>query len=325
MFLSFLSPQVIVTLAIGFFVVIFLMKGLVVVKQSEKMVIERLGEFHCVLEPGLNFIIPIMDKPRAINIRRYIGGRFRDGMQSVMMEERRIDVREQVLDFPGQPVVTADNVSVTVNGALYYQIIDSVKAVYEVENLVQAVEVLTKTSLRSEVGKMELDTLFRERQAVNAKLAEVMDEAGDKWGVKVTRVEIQDISIPKTVETAMHQQMSAERQRRATVTEANGQREAEIAMAEGAKKAEILRAEGEKQSSILRAQGQQEAITLVLDAAKGTNLQASEVVSYLLGLEYISTLPNIAKNGERVFLPYEATGVLSAVEAIKNIKPIGAA
>jgi regulator of protease activity HflC (stomatin/prohibitin superfamily) len=217
-----------------------------------------------------------------------------------------------VLDFPGQPMITADNVSVRINGALYFQITDPKKTVYEVENFMQAIEVLAKTSLRSEVGKMELDKLFESRAEINERLAAVMDEAGDKWGVKVNRVEIQDIEVPHDIEEAMHKQMSAERARRAVVTEASGAREAEIA-----------RAEGEKRAAILRAEGQRQAIQQVLSAAEGADLKASDVVSYLLALQYLETLPHIAKDGERVFIPYEATAIMSAMEAIKNVVPVG--
>ena len=308
--MSFTVVLLIVLLAL---VAVFLAKGLMIVQQSERVVIERLGGFHKVLDPGINLIIPVVDKPRSIKMRRYtstglVGGK---ALEQRLVEESRIDIRETVLDFPSQAVVTADNVSIQINGALYFQIMEVKQAVYEVENLIQAIEVLAKTSLRSEIGRMELDKIFESRAEINERLAAVMDEAGDKWGVKVNRVEIQDIHIPKDVEEAMHRQMTAERSRRALVTEANGKREAEIAQAEG-----------EKQGAILRASGQQEAIRLVLAAAQGSDLTAKDVVSYLTALTYMDTLPNIAREGDRVLIPYEATGVLSALEAIRNIAPI---
>jgi regulator of protease activity HflC (stomatin/prohibitin superfamily) len=311
------AMETLFTILIIFFaalVILFLSKAVVIVQQSERVVIERLGGFHAILDPGINLIIPLMDKPRSIKIRRHreagrIGAK---ELVPQMVEESRIDVRETVLDFPGQPMITADNVSVRINGALYFQIIDPKKAVYEVENFMQAIEVLAKTSLRSEVGKMELDKLFESRAEINERLAMVMDEAGDKWGVKVNRVEIQDIEVPKDIEEAMHKQMSAERARRAMVTEANGQRAAEIA-----------RAEGEKQAAILRAEGQRQAIQQVLSAAEGSDLKATDVVSYLTALQYMEVLPHIAKQGERVFLPYEATSLMATVEAIRNIMPVG--
>lgn len=295
-------------------VAIFLSQGLLIVQQSERVVIERLGSFNRILDPGVNLIVPIIDRPRSIKMRRYTSVGLMGGktLEQQVVEETRIDIRETVLDFPSQPVVTADNVSVAINGALYFQITDVKRAVYEVENLIQAIEVLAKTSLRSEIGRMELDQIFESRAQINERLAVVMDDAGDKWGVKVNRVEIQDIKIPEDVEEAMHRQMAAERARRAMVTEANGKREAEIA-----------KAEGEKQAAILRAEGQKEAIHKVLSAAEGADLSARDVVSYLTVLEYLATLPHMAKDGERVFIPYEATGVLSAVETIRNIMPVG--
>lgn len=310
-----MSFTLVIFVVLFFLIALFLSKGLMIVQQSERVVIERLGSFHTTLEPGINLVIPVIDQPRSIKMRRYtsaglVGSKT---LEQRLVEEHKIDIRETVLDFPSQAVVTADNVSVQINGALYFQIMDVMKAVYEVENLIQAIEVLAKTSLRSEIGRMELDKIFESRAEINERLAVVMDEAGDKWGVKVNRVEIQDIHIPKDVEEAMHRQMAAERSRRALVTEANGKREAEIAQAEG-----------ERQAAILRANGQKKAIQEVLAAAQGADLSAKDVVSYLTALTYMDTLPNIAKDGERVFIPYEATAIMSAIEAIKNITPIGA-
>lgn len=311
-----LDGTLIVALVFTVLILVFIVKGLMIVQQSEAVVIERLGSYRKTLSPGINWIIPFVDKPRSIKVRRYqaIGG------ESVAMvnEETRIDRRETVLDFPGQSVVTADNVSVNVNGALYFQITDPERAVYQTENLIQAIEVLAKTSLRSEMGKMELDKLFESRQEINDKLQLVMDGAGNKWGVKVTRVEIQDIVIPAEVEDAMRKQMAAERERRALVLRASGEREAAIAKAEGEKRSSILVAEGNKEAAILMAEGQRQAIDQVL-AAGQEKLDPQLVVGYLLGLEYLKTLPDIAKEGDRVFLPYEASNVLGAVGSIEAL------
>lgn len=297
-------------------ILVFVIKGLMIVQQSEAVVIERLGSYNKTLSPGVNWVIPFIDKPRSIKVRRYqaIGG------QNVAMvtEELRIDRRETVLDFPGQSVVTADNVSVNVNGALYFQVIDPERAVYQTENLIQAIEILAKTSLRSEMGKMELDKLFESRQEINDKLQVVMDEAGNKWGVKVTRVEIQDIIIPAEVEDAMRKQMAAERERRALVLRASGEREAAIAKAEGEKRSSILVAEGSKEAAILMAEGQRKAIDEVLSAGN-ERLEPQLVVGYLLGLEYLKTLPEIGKEGDRIFLPFEASSVLGAVGSIESL------
>ncbi|NLJ91729.1 MAG: SPFH/Band 7/PHB domain protein [Aeromonadales bacterium] len=311
-----MDPAYLVAVVFTALILALIVKGLMIVQQSEAVVIERLGSYQKTLSPGINWIIPFVDKPRSIKVRRYqaIGG------ESVAMvnEETRIDRRETVLDFPGQSVVTADNVSVNVNGALYFQITDPERAVYQTENLIQAIEVLAKTSLRSEMGKMELDKLFESRQEINDKLQLVMDGAGNKWGVKVTRVEIQDIVIPAEVEDAMRKQMAAERERRALVLRASGEREAAIAKAEGEKRSSILVAEGNKEAAILMAEGQRQAIDQVL-AAGQEKLDPQLVVGYLLGLEYLKTLPDIAKEGDRVFLPYEASNVLGAVGSIEAL------
>ncbi len=305
-----------IALAITVMVIIFVIKGLMIVQQSEAVVIERLGSYHKTLQPGINWIIPFVDLPRSIKMRRYQV--IKNEQVAVVVEETRIDRRETVLDFPSQSVITGDNVSVTVNGALYFQVIDPERAVYQAENLVQAIEILAKTSLRSEVGKMELDKLFESRQEINDKLQVVMDEAGNKWGVKVTRVEIQDIDIPKDVEDAMRKQMTAERERRAMVLQASGEREAAIARAQGEKESAILVAEGDKTASILRAEGEREAINQIMLAAEG-KIDPQLVVGYLMGLEYLNTLPNIAKEGDRVFLPYESSSVLGAVGTLQQL------
>lgn len=303
-----------------------LVRGLRIVNQSEAIVIERLGKYNRVLESGINWIIPFIEQPRAITLRRYKAS----GGTNVAVVENvtRIDRRETVLDFPDQAVVTSDNVNIKVNGALYFQIISAKAATYEVENFVQAVEVLAKTSLRSEIGKMELDKLFESRDEINSALQKTMDEVGDKWGVKVTRVEIQDIAMPNEVQEAMQQQMTAERKRRATVTEANGQKEAAIATAEGQKQADILtadgekqatiaRAEGDKQAAALRAEGEQQAIERIL-AQLGEG-QQDQAVSYLFGLKYVEQLPHMAQQGDRVFLPYEASALLSGFGSLKEL------
>ncbi|MFH7566477.1 SPFH domain-containing protein [Oceanimonas smirnovii] len=311
-----MDMMLVIALVFTVLVLALVIKGLMIVQQSEAVVIERLGSYQKTLSPGINWIIPFVDKPRSIKVRRYqaIGGE----NVAVVQEETRIDRRETVLDFPGQSVITADNVSVTVNGALYFQVIDPERAVYQTENLIQAIEILAKTSLRSEVGKMELDKLFESRQEINDKLQVVMDEAGNKWGVKVTRVEIQDILIPAEVEDAMRKQMAAERERRALVLQASGEREATIARAEGEKRSNILVAEGEREAAILMADGQRQAIDQVL-AAGSDRLDPQLVIGYLLGLEYLKTLPEIGKDGDRIFLPYEASSVLGAVGSIEAL------
>ncbi len=180
-----ISPGLIISLIIVVIGVLIISKGLVIVRQSEVMVIERLGSFHRVLESGINIIIPFIEQPRAITMLRY--RKMGEDYTAITSDEIRIDRRETVMDFPGQPVVTTDNVTVRINGALYYQIIDPKRAVYEVENMSQAVEVLAKTTLRSVVGKMELDKLFESRAEVNNEIQAAMEEPASKWGVKISR------------------------------------------------------------------------------------------------------------------------------------------
>ncbi|WP_075881798.1 SPFH domain-containing protein [Vreelandella massiliensis] len=297
--------------------ILIIVKGLVIVQQSESVVIERLGSFNRVLESGVNIIIPFIDKPRPITMTRYkrVEGEFIPQTK----EETRIDRRETVMDFPGQPVVTIDNVTVQIDGALYYTIVKPENAVYQVENMSQAVETLAKTSLRSVVGQMELDKLFASRSEVNADIQQAMEEPASKWGIKINRVELQDIQMPEEVENAMRLQMAAERKRRATVTEAEGDKAAAIAQAQGQRESAILNAEGDKESAILRAQGEQESIKLVLEALGDSEKNKETVVGYLLGQTYIKTLPDMAKEGERVFVPYESSALLGSMGMFREM------
>lgn len=312
-----INPGLILALLVVFIGILIVVKGLVIVRQSEVMVIERLGSFHRVLESGINIIVPFIDQPRAITMIRY--RKAGDEYHALTTNEVRIDRRETVMDFPGQPVVTTDNVTVRINGALYYQIIDPRRAVYEVENMSQAVEVLAKTTLRSVVGKMELDKLFESRAEVNNEIQAAMEEPSSKWGVKISRVEVQDISMPDEVEEAMRLQMAAERKRRATVTEAEGEKSAAIAMAQGQRESAILNAQGDKESAILRAQGEQESIKLVLNAIGDSDEHKRTVVGYLLGQSYIKVLPTMAKDGERVFVPYESSALLGSMGMFRDM------
>ena len=215
-------------------VVILVMAGVKVVPQSETRVIERLGRFHSVLPPGLNIIWPFIDKPKTIYTRRVetgLGGRTIVRMTATSS----IDLREQVYDFPSQQVITKDNVTTEINALLYFQVVDPKKSVYEIDNLPNAIEKLTQTSLRNVIGELELDETLTSRDTINSRLQAILDEATNKWGVKVNRVELQDITPPGSVREAMEKQMQAERNRRA-----------EILKAEGEKKSLILRSEGER-------------------------------------------------------------------------------
>lgn len=224
--LSIILAVVVVLLAIT-----IIYAGVKVVPQSETRVIERLGRFHSVLAPGLNFIVPFIDRPKMIYTRRIensVGNHTTVRMSATTV----IDLREQVYDFPAQQVITRDNVTTEINALIYFQITDPKKAVYEIDNLPNAIEKLTQTSLRNVIGELELDETLSSRDTINSRLQSILDDATNKWGVKVNRVELQDITPPESVRVAMEKQMQAERNRRA----------------------EILNAEGEKQSVILRSE-----------------------------------------------------------------------
>ena len=308
----------------GIVVLLLIGKGLRLVPNRRTMVIERLGKFHRVLEPGLNFIIPFVDVPRQITILRFVNG------QPVVRVDGQIDMREIVLDFPAQAVITQDNVNVQIDGVLYYQIMDAQSAVYGTENLVLAIQTLAQTSLRSEIGTMELDRIFESRQEINDRLQATMDEAGNKWGVKVNRVEIRDISMPNEIREAMNQQMVAERNRRAQVREAEGYKQAEILKAEGDKQSAILNAEGQrdaaiaeaegdKKSAVLNAEGEAQAILNIMKAIESKVDDPSQAINYLIAKDYIDMMPRIAKDGDRVFVPMEATNLIGSIGGIREM------
>src|SRR5215217_4607461 len=222
-------------------------KTIKIVPQATVMLIERLGRFSRVATSGLNVIVPFLDKPRGVywtNVR--------PGLAS-------IDLREQYIDLPPQPVITRDNVTIHVDSVVYWQITDATKAVYEINDLVGGIVQLTITGMRAVMGDMDLDHTLSQRDQINSKLRLILDEATDKWGVKVTRVDVKNINPPEDVRITMEKQMTAERNRRALVLQAEGDRQAAITRAEGEKQAAVTRAEGEKQSAILAAEGAAQA------------------------------------------------------------------
>lgn len=309
-------------------VVIFISKGIKIVPQSETEVIERLGRYDRTLESGLNIILPFIDKPREISTR--ITHQTPNGkIYAIIKNTQRIDLREQVYDFPKQSVITKDNVVTEINALLYFQIMDPVKAVYEIDNLPNAIEKLTQTTLRKVVGELELDESLTSRDIINSKLRTVLDEATNKWGVKVNRVELQDITPPDTVRDAMEQQMQAERSRRAEILRAEGEKQSAILQSEGEKQSLINQAEAQKQSQILKAQGEAEAKILQAEAeAKAIEMVANAVrasqtdpAAYLLATKYINTLKEMVsgKDGKTVYIPYEASGILGSIGSIKEI------
>ena len=316
-----------VVIVIAFIVIIFALAGLLVVPQSETRVIERLGKFHKVLPAGLNIIWPIIDRPKVITTRKVVEGY--QGRQVVRMSETaKIDLREQVYDFPKQNVITKDNVTTEINALLYFQIVDPVKSVYEIDNLPNAIEKLTQTTLRNVIGELELDETLTSRDTINAKLRTVLDDATNKWGVKVNRVELQDITPPETVRQAMEKQMQAERNRRAEILKAEGEKQSAILNSEGEKTSAINKAEAVKQSTLLEAEGvakakimqaeaEAQAIQLVADAIKATK---TDPASYLLATKYIETLKEMTsgKDNKTVYIPYEATNLLGSIGGIKE-------
>ena len=317
-----------VVIVIAAIVVILALSGLLVVPQSETRVIERLGKFHKVLPAGLNIIWPVIDRPKMIITRKVIEGY--QGRPIVRMSETsKIDLREQVYDFPKQNVITKDNVTTEINALLYFQIVDAIKSVYEIDNLPNAIEKLTQTTLRNVIGELELDETLTSRDTINAKLRTVLDDATNKWGVKVNRVELQDITPPETVRQAMEKQMQAERNRRAEILKAEGEKAAAILNSEGEKTSAINKAEAEKQSTLLKAEGiakakimqaeaEAQAIQLVADAIKATK---TDPASYLLATKYIETLKEMTsgKDNKTVYIPYEATNLLGSIGGIKEI------
>ena len=309
-------------------VIIFVLRGVRIIPQAETWVIERLGKYNRTLESGINIIWPIIDRPRVIHTRHTIVDV--DGNTYVRNRTTcKIDLREQVYDFPKQSVITKDNVTTTINALLYFQIIDPVKAVYEIDNLPNAIEKLTQTTLRNVIGELELDETLTSRDTINSKLRAVLDEASNKWGVKVTRVELQDITPPNSVRDAMERQMQAERERRAQVLKATGDKEALILESEGKKaalinqaeadkKTKILAAEGEANSRIIKAKAEAEAIAKINEALANSGMDPA---NYMLAEKYINTLKEMAsgQDSKTVYMPYEASSMLGSIGCFKDM------
>ncbi len=306
---------------------ILVSRGIRVVQQAQTIVIERLGRYHRTLHSGINLILPIIDKARAIDWR------FTQVTPAGDMFVRRyktdkIDLREAVYDFPRQSVITKDNVQTEINALIYYQVTDPVRAVYEIANLPDAIEKLTQTTLRNVIGEMDLDQTLGSRDVINSKLRAILDEATNKWGVKVNRVELQDISPPRDIKDAMEKQMRAERDRRATILTAEADKQSKILEAEGTKQAAINKAEGDKQARILGAEAEASARLTVAEAEAEAITRISKAIGsdgdpakYLIAVRYIEALKGMVtgENNKVVYLPYEATGVLSSLGGIKEL------
>lgn len=302
-------------------------KGCIIVEQQEVIIIQRLGKYKETLTAGLNFIVPFIDSPKAFY--RKVTVNYRDGnSSSYMQKSNRIDLRETVCDFPRQSVITKDNVSITINAVLYFQIMNPEKSVYGVENLYEAIEKLTQTTLRQLIGKMELQETLTSRDKINTELRETIDSASDKWGVKVNRIELQDITPPADIQAAMDKQMKAEREKRAMIYEAEGTKESAIRIAEGEKEAAIRQAEGQKEAAILKAEGIAQARMVETEAEKEAINRIIEALSskgqadkYLIAMKYLETMKDITsgQNNKIVYMPYEASAVLSSVDGIKEL------
>ena len=317
----------IITALIALLAIVFALQGIKIVQQSETIIVERLGKYHATLQSGLNIIIPFVDKPREI-IWRYTAEGAMGNTIVRYVKENRIDLREAVYDFPKQNVITRDNIVTEINALIYFQIMDPIRAVYEIANLPQAIEKLTQTSLRNVIGEMDLDDTLSSRDTINTKLQEILDDATNKWGVKVNRVELQDINPPMDIREAMEKQMRAERDKRATILEAEGtqqalileavgRRDSEISIAEGEKNANILVAQGDAEARIMVAKAEAEAIKVVTEAIDKTG----DPVNYLIAMKYLESLKEMTsgKDNKVVYMPYEATGILSSVGGIKDL------
>src|SRR6266849_8864666 len=264
---AMLLAEIVIAAVVALLVVITVMRSVRIIPQARARNVERLGRYRKTLEPGMNFIIPMIDRVKPM-----------------------IDLREQVVSFNGQPVITADNLVVLIDTVLFFQVTDPRAADYEIVNYIQAIDQITATMLRSVIGSMDLEQTLTSRDKINTLLRGVLDDASGKWGIWVTRVEIKAIDPPKSVKDAMEKQMRAEREKRAAILTAEGQRQSQILTAEGDRQSKILRAEGDKQSAILRAEGQAQAISTVFKSIHDGNLDTKR-----LAYQYLQTLPQLAQ------------------------------
>ena len=305
------------TLLLAFMAIVIIFKGILIVRQSECVVIERLGSFYRILNSGLNVIIPFIDQPRTIY---WV-------YQGRVYPASRLDLRETVLDVPEQAVITKDNVSIDIDALLYVQLVDPIKATYEHTNLPVGVGQLAQTSLRNVIGEMDLDQTLSSRDTINKKLKAILDEATNKWGTKVNRVEIKNITPPRDIQIAMEKQMQAERERRAKVLDAQGDKEARIRRSEGLKTEQINIAEAQKVAQISIAEGEASAIKQVAEAKKEaiahikSELGSAELTTqFLIATNYLEEFGKFAqKPGDKVYIPYEASTALGTIGSIKDI------
>ncbi len=282
-----MTAGLIVLLAIAFLVLVTLARSIRIVPQARAGVVERLGRYLRTLEPGLAVVVPYVDRVRPM-----------------------IDLREQVVSFPPQPVITEDNLTVNIDTVIYYQVTDPKAATYEIANYIQAIEQLTVTTLRNVIGGMTLEQTLTSRDAINTQLRVVLDEATGKWGIRVNRVELKAVDPPGTIQEAMEKQMRAERDRRAAILQAEGVKQSQILTAEGEKQSAILRAEGQREAQRLNAEGQAKAIDTVFKA-----IHEGDPDPKLLAYQYLQVLPQIAQGeANKVWIiPSEVTNALSTL------------
>ncbi len=276
-------------------VVVAMFRAVRIVPQSYAIIVERLGKFQAEYFAGMHFLVPFIDRVRTT-----------------------VDLREQVVSFPPQPVITSDNVQVNIDSVIYYQVTDPKRATYEISNYLQAIEQLTVTTLRNVIGAMELEQTLTSRDQINAQLRGVLDQATGRWGIRVANVELKSIDPPASIQGAMEQQMRAERDRRAAILTAEGVKQSQILTAEGDKQSAILRAEGQAQSAILKAQGESRAILQVFDAIHRGNADPK-----LLAYQYLQTLPKIANgtSSKMWIVPTEFTAALDGIAGALGGKP----
>ncbi len=265
-------------------VVAFFARAIRIIPQAKAGVVERLGRYNKTLEAGLNLVIPFVDRVRPL-----------------------VDLRERVVSFPPQPVITSDNLVVQIDTVVYYQVTSAKSALYEIEDFVMGIEQITVTTLRNVVGGIDLEQALTSRETINSALRGVLDEATGRWGVRVNRVEIKSIEPPETVKVAMEMQMRADREKRAAILTAEGEKQSQILIAEGSKQAAILSAEGDAKAEVLRAEGEARAVTEIFDAVRSAKLDEK-----MLAYRYLEQLPELAKgDANKVwFIPSELTGAV---------------
>ncbi|MGA9530502.1 MAG: SPFH domain-containing protein [Candidatus Babeliales bacterium] len=306
--------------------ILFIHKSVYIVKQAEVISLERLGKFHRLLHSGIHFTLPFIDKPRPVYWTSVFIDRHGRYIRSIVLHDR-IDLRESVYDFPKQNVITKDNVTIEINALLYYWIMDPYEAIYKVSNLPEAIEKLTQTTLRNVIGSLDLDETLVSRDQINEKLQIILDKETDPWGVKVSRVELQEVTPPEDVRIAMEKQMRAERDKRAVILSSEGKQRAAILEAEGEKKSLILEAEGIKESRILKAEGDAKARVVsaqaeaeAIEVIKQALGSAIDPTPYLIAINYIKALPEITKPEDKMILmPYEASALLGSLGALKEL------